>query len=130
MSDVILVTESLRRCYASKTFYDEFFGSLARRVPEAVKLFDGATEIVLKNFLRNALTLILMDAAGSPHATAKLKQVHQRHGPDDLNLNPAWFPEWTASVLEAVAKSDPETSSSLLAAWERVLTPSVKKVTP
>ncbi len=130
MSDVMQVTESLRRCYASDGFFGVFFDSLIKRRPQVVTLFEGADEVVLRNFLRNALTLLLMDATGSPHAKAKIAHVHQRHSPGDLDIDPAWFPDWTESLLQAVRASDPKVTADLERAWRRVIEPGVRKVTP
>ena len=130
MSDLSDVTDSARRCMARQIFYDTFFGRLGAAVPEAAELFKDADEVVLKNFLRNAITLILSDAAGSRHAADKLAQVRERHGPSDLNLNPEWFPPWIEAVIVAARTADPQINHALETAWRKVITPGVQKVIP
>ena len=130
MSDLSEVTKSCNRCFAVPAFFGTFFQELSPRVPAVTDLFAGADEIVLKAFLRKAVTLILLDAAGSPHATESLARVRIRHGPGDLNLNPDWFPHWIESLMAAISKHDPEYTPTLGKKWRAILKVGVQKVVP
>lgn len=124
------VTASARRCLAAPAFHGVFFDDLARRAPGAVALFAGADERILRNFLRNAITLLLMDAAGSPNAADRLDYVRTHHGPDALNVRPEWFAHWVESLMHSVRGVDPEYSAALEASWRRVIAAGVQKVIP
>lgn len=125
-----VVTESARRCMARPVFYDTFFAELSRRLPEAAALFAGADQRTLHNLLRGALTLLLLDAAGSPQAAVKLDRVRHRHGPAELELDPAWFPHWTESLMVALRRGDPFYSVALEGQWRKVVAPGIEKVIP
>lgn len=124
------VTESYRRCLATRGFYEHFFTALNQRVPGVMRYFENADQRILHAFLRKAITTSLMEAAGSPAAAKQLEKVRQMHGKGALDVPVEWFPLWLESLLEAVRKSDAELTVEMETAWREVMQRAVKLVTP
>ena len=130
MSDLGDVTNSCQRCLETSAFFDTFFQKLSSRAHVVTDLFAGADEIMLKAFFRNALTLLLLDAAGSQQAKKRLARVRTWNGSDGLNLNPEWFPHWIESLMVAIRKHDPEYTPALEYKWRVILEVGLRKVVP
>ncbi|MFQ5507943.1 MAG: hypothetical protein ACE5FN_01255 [Leptospirillia bacterium] len=130
MSDLKITTESFKRSLEAPDLFEQFLTTLQTRIPEVSSYFEGADTVRLKALSRKAVTTILMDAAGSPAAARDLARILDLHGPENLNLNPAWFPIWIESMLSALSKCDPEYRPATDAAWRRILAVGVAKVTP
>lgn len=130
MSHLIDVTRSCQRCLEIPEFFDTFFRELPSRAPAVFDLVEGSEGVVLRSFLRNAIALVLLDAAGSQQARERLSRIRTLHGQKGLNLNLEDCSHCIESLMVAIREHDPEYTPSLGHKWRTILEAGARQVAP
>lgn len=114
--------DSLRRCDASKGFFDAFYEKFLASSPKVKEKFAKTNFVRQKRALRASLHLMLLAAEdekkGPQHYLADLAARHSRA---QLNVGAELYDLWLDSLLAAVRDRDPEFGPEIERAWEQVM---------
>lgn len=102
-------------------FYLEFFSADPRIAP----LFAKTNMEKQREVLKNALTILMMFDHGSVIATGVLRDIGKTHGTRGLRITAELYGIWKDALLRVVARSDPQYSRDVEAAWRQSLQRSI-----
>lgn len=117
-----LVDDSLHRCAADPAFIDRFYERFLASSPDVRDKFANTEFVRQKRALLASLHLMLL--AADEEATGPeryLRDLAARHGKAQLDIGAHFYDLWLDSLLETVRECDPECSSEIEQAWERVM---------
>jgi hypothetical protein len=69
--------------------------------------------------------LLLIFPNQPPGEPTILSRVAERHGPNDLNIDPELYPGFVMSLVQTVAEHDPEFDEAVEAAWRSAVAPGI-----
>lgn len=124
---VIVVRPSFERCCRhGDEFFDTFYATLAIALPPVTELFHGVDMHQQNALIRDGITRLLDYAEGIPGAETELERIHRSHGPEGLDIDPAWYATWMDTLLATVAEFDDQHTPDLIAAWREVVRPGLR----
>lgn len=114
------VQASFRRC-DSPGFYDTIYEKFLAKSDEVRRLFAKTDFKRQKVILRSTITLMVRFQLPDPQAQKVFENVGQTHSRGGHAVHPSLYGLWLESLLEAIAKHDPEASPELADAWRAYL---------
>jgi len=125
-SDHLTVTRaSYARCLTVEGFLEAFYRHFFRACPEAEPLFARTDLPRQARLLQHAIGLLLLFPTRSLREPTVLTRLAVKHGPGELNIDPAWYPLFLESLVETAREHDPEFSPEVAAAWRETLKPGI-----
>lgn len=115
------VQQSFQRCLVRKDFLQRFYDIFMQSHPDVPALFantDFRQQIAL---LRHGLSASLAFAGGTRVGAHVLERIGESHGRRKMNIDPALYPYWINSLVQAVSETDPAFSPALDKRWRRAL---------
>ena len=126
----ILVQKSYTRCSKSEGFYDDFYNGFLESSEEIREHFAETSRAKQKVFAHSGVSTILLFAMGSPKSKERLDTLVGKHGPQEMNIRPDLYPNWTEALVAAVTKHDPEFTPELDQAWRITIQMGLDKFAP
>lgn len=120
-SEIDLVGESYKRCLEVPTFFEDFYAIFTAQGPHIREKFEKTDMDRQMHALKHGLQYMIMYATGSKIASAKIEDLALTHDRHHRNIVPEMYDAWTASLLKAVQKHDPQYSDTLGMSWRNVL---------
>ncbi len=117
---------SYHRCAASPDFLPAFYRNFFRACPEAEPLFAKTDFTRQVRLLSHAIGLLLIFSQQFTQEPNPLSRLAEKHGPTDLNIEPAWYPLWVDSLVLTASQFDPEFTPSLAQAWRDAIRPGIE----
>lgn len=109
---------SYERCCAEPDFIPAFYRNFFAVCPEARPRFAHTDFRRQHNLLRHALSLLLLfPTKPDPEARNLLRRVAERHGRNDLAIDPSLYAPFVDSLVTTVGQYDPDYSAEIEAAW-------------
>jgi hemoglobin-like flavoprotein len=120
------VHASLNRSLANSRFIEIFYEIFMATDAEIRQMFAQTEFERQKKLLRKALLSAVTFAAGGEVARQRLALIRESHNRAHMNVRPELYPFWVSSLVQAVARCDPEYSPQLDQEWRIVLQPAVE----
>lgn len=111
--------DSLDRILECPDFFDRFYQRLIGRSPAIAAKFDGIDLDRVKRMVRDSFYVHMMASSGSPHATARLQAMAERHAA--LGITRQMHDQWLDTLLEVVRELDPRCDAQVERSWRAVL---------
>jgi hemoglobin-like flavoprotein len=113
---------SYDRCCASPDFIPTFYHLFFTACPAAEPRFAETDFFRQHQLLRHALRLLLL-YPNRPEAEGHdlLRRVAERHSRRDLDIPASLYPPFVESLMETVARFDPQWSPEIEAAWRSTI---------
>jgi hemoglobin-like flavoprotein len=117
---------SYARCLASPRFLSDFYQRFFANCPAAEPLFAQTDFERQIRLLQHAIGLLIAFAHQPADDPSLLTRLARKHGPDELAIEPLWYPIFLRSLIETAAKHDPEFTPAVAGAWHEALTPGIE----
>ena len=118
------VEESYARCTESPGFLDTFYQHLLESSPAIPPMFSQTDFERQTKLLQHSLGVLIIYA--KRQNPALLERIAERHNRDNVNVKPDLYPFFVESLVEAVAKHDPQFDSDAAEAWRAAVTPGIE----
>jgi len=119
------VHASLNRSLADSDFIEIFYEIFMAADAEIRQMFANTEFQRQKKLLRKALLSAVTFAAGGEVARQRLTLIRESHNRAHMNVRPELYPLWVNSLVQAVARCDPDYGPRLDQEWRVVLQPAV-----
>ena len=119
-----LVEESYARCCESPGFLDTFYQHLLGSSPAIPPMFAQTDFERQHKVLQHSLGILLIYA--KRNNPALLQRIADRHGRNELNIEPSLYPLFIDSLVKAVRDHDSEVSSEVEKAWRAAVAPGIE----
>ncbi len=116
---------SFERCCVDPQFFPMFYQDFFIRCPEARQRFAQTDFERQHKLLRHAINLLLIFPAQPKEDRTLLDRIAERHSRKDLNINPVLYDPFVESLIQTIARFDPEFTESLELAWRATVAPGV-----
>jgi len=120
-----LAHASYDRCCSVSDFFPSFYRDFFKRRPDVEAMFAATDFEKQHRLLRHAIGLLLAFPTKPEDGPMLLRRVAERHGRDDLNIDPALYPDWVESLIANVADHDEEFTPAVEAAWRAAIAPGI-----
>jgi hemoglobin-like flavoprotein len=114
---VVLAKASYQRCQQAPHFFESFYRRFFENCPAARPMFVHTDFARQHRLLQHALGLLLSDNQGLDQEPNLLTRVAERHGRNDLKIDPAYYTEFLDSLIQTARELDPEFTGDTEAAW-------------
>ncbi len=119
-----LAFQSYGRCCSNDAFFEDFYNIFMSKSGEVRAMFANTDMAEQRRLVRAGLMWLIMYARGSQGSKIEhLARTHDRH---HMNVDPAWYTVWVDSLMETVARHDPEFDRPLEQAWRATLSPGIE----
>lgn len=115
---VALAKASYQRCLNAEDFFPSFYQHFFEACPVAKPMFARTDFERQHRLLQHAIGLLLSYNLQRQSEPNLLTRVAERHGHNDLNVDPAHYPAFIASLIETVREFDPEFTPETERAWQ------------
>ncbi len=113
---------SFERCCASADFISTFYRIFFENCPGAEARFAGTDFLRQHQLLLHALRLLLLyPNRPEPEGHDLLRRVAERHSRRDLAIPPEMYPPFVDSLIQAVARFDPEFTPVIEDSWRATI---------
>lgn len=109
----------MRALLENHNFFHEFYDTFFRSSPQIPEMFANTDFRKQRELIRQGIELMVFFAEGDPSAKERLMQIAVIH--KRFRLTPEMYEFWRTSLLQTLAKNDPEYTPALEAAWNTVL---------
>lgn len=116
-SAAALAKASYQRCQETPGFFEAFYQHFFDNCPEARPMFARTDFSRQHKLLQHAIGLLLaydQEPAGGPNLLAR---VAERHGRNDLKVDPSQYDVFVESLIHTAATFDPQFSAETGKAW-------------
>ena len=113
---VAIARASYQRCQEIPHFFEAFYERFFERCPAARPMFDQTDFTRQHKLLQHAIGLLLTSDQQTVEPNF-LTRVAERHGRDDLKVNPAHFDDFGESLIQTAAAFDPQFTAETEMAW-------------
>jgi hemoglobin-like flavoprotein len=117
---------SLNRSLAHEQFIEIFYEIFMVADDEIGQMFANTDFERQHKLLHKALLSAVTFAAGGEVARQRLAVIRESHNRSHMNVRPELYPLWVDSLIEAVAKCDPDYDDQLDREWRAVLQPAIE----
>lgn len=124
-SQMDMARASYDRCCQHQGFPQGFYEHLFRLCPEAEPMFAQTDFDKQVRLLRHALGSLLIFPKHQDQEPNLLTRVADRHGRDELGVDPSYYAAWVDALIETVRGHDPECSATVEEAWRQTVAPGV-----
>lgn len=124
-----IYTESLRRCLERPGFIDRFYELFLASSEEVRRKFENTDFAKQRTALKRSLYAAIFVQQRSDAALAELERVARRHGRAELDVPPALYELWLASLLATAREWDPGFTDETAEAWRSILRPMIQFIT-
>lgn len=114
---VALAKASYQRCQQVPHFFEAFYQRFFETCPAARPMFANTDFVRQHKLLQHAIGLLLAYDQQPQRGPNLLARVAERHGRNDLNVDPAYYDDFLASLILTARAVDPEFTSDTEAAW-------------
>ena len=114
---VALAKASYQRCQQDPHFFELFYRHFLEACPAARPMFVNTDFVRQHKLLQHAIGLLLaydQQPQGGPNL---LSRVAERHGRNDLKVDPSHYDEFLGSLVLTAREVDPEFTADIEAAW-------------
>ncbi|HWA56184.1 MAG TPA: globin domain-containing protein [Gemmatimonadales bacterium] len=118
---VAVAKASYERCQEIPHFFEAFYERFFERCPAARPMFDRTDFTRQHKLLQHAIGLLLAYDQHPAAGPNLLSRVAERHGRDDLKVNPAHFDDFLDSLIQTAAAFDPQFTAETEMAWREAL---------
>ncbi len=116
---------SFERCCAHGDFFICFYRNFFKNCPEVEPMFRRTDFKRQHNLLRHAIGLLLIFPNQPADEPTILTRIAERHGRQDLDVDPSLYTGFVTSLLQTVAEHDPEFDPDIEAAWRHTIAPGI-----
>lgn len=114
---VALARASYQRCQEAPHFFEGFYKRFFDACPTARPMFVNTDFARQHKLLQHAIGLLLAYDHQSRQGPNLLARVADRHGRDDLRIDPAYYDDFLDSLILCAREVDPEFTPDTEAAW-------------
>jgi hemoglobin-like flavoprotein len=114
---VALAKASYQRCQQAPDFFATFYQRFFEACPVARPMFVNTDFARQHKLLQHAIGLLLAYDQQPKDGPNLLTRVAERHGRDDLKVDPAYFDDFLRSLIQTASELDPEFTPETDAAW-------------
>lgn len=114
---VALAKASYLRCLNAQDFFPSFYDRFFEACPVVKPMFARTDFDRQHKLLQHAIGLLLSFGAQKGVEPNLLTRVAERHGRNDLKVDPAHYGAFVDSLIQTVARFDPEFTPETEAAW-------------
>ena len=114
---VAIARASYQRCQEAPNFFGAFYQRFFETCPTARPMFANTDFARQHKLLQHAIGLLLaydQQPRGGPNLLAR---VAERHGRNDLKVDPSYYDDFVGSLILTAQALDPEFTSDTEAAW-------------
>jgi hypothetical protein len=126
--EIARVKESYQRCLESQEFFDVFYKNFTAKGPHIVDKFKDTDMKRQMDALKHGLQYMIMYAEGSKIASAKIEDLGTTHDRKHRDITEGMYMDWTRSLVETIAKFDPQFNQDLARDWENVLSHGIRRI--
>ena len=109
----------MRGLLENPDFFDEFYDSFFESSPVIHELFKNTDFGKQKDLLREGIEIMILYADGTESGKERLKKIAVIH--KKMKLTPGLYDFWRDTLIDTLAKNDPEFSEEHRTAWVAVL---------
>ena len=114
---VALAKASYQRCQQAPDFFEIFYQRFFEACPAARPMFVNTDFARQHKLLQHAIGLLLAYDQQPQKGPNLLSRVAERHGRNDLRVDPAYFDDFMRGLIQAAREVDPEFTAETEAAW-------------
>ena len=114
---IALAKASYQRCQRAPDFFATFYRRFFEECPAARPMFVNTDFVRQHKLLQHAIGLLLAYDQQPQEGPNLLARVAERHGRNDLKVDPALFDDFLRSLIQAAREVDPEFTAETEAAW-------------
>lgn len=116
---------SYQRCQQAPPFFEEFYQRFFALCPAARPMFANTDFSRQHKLLQHAIGLLLAYSAQHGGEPNLLSRVAERHGRNDLRIDPAHYGPFLESLIQTAREFDPEFTDADEAAWREAAGPGI-----
>ena len=114
---VALAKASYQRCQQASQFFDAFYQRFFETCPTARPMFANTDFARQHKLLQHAIGLLLAYDEQPRQGPNLLTRVAERHGRNDLKVDPSYYDDFLESLILTARELDPEFTADTEAAW-------------
>jgi hemoglobin-like flavoprotein len=114
---VALAKASYQRCQEDPDFFEAFYRHFFEACPAAQSMFANTDFARQHKLLQHAIGLLLAYDQQPREGPNLLARVAERHGRNDLKVDPAYYDDFLGSLILTAREVDPEFTADTEAAW-------------
>lgn len=115
------VQQSFQRCVTRQGFLQRFYDIFMASHPDVRPMFEKTDFTQQLALLRHGLSASIAFAGGTRLGANVLNRIGSTHGRERMNINPALYPYWINSLMQAVSETDPKFNPQLDLRWRRAM---------
>ncbi|MGB1091247.1 MAG: globin [Oceanobacter sp.] len=121
--DAESVFQSYGRSCNNDIFFEDFYNIFMSKSTDVQKMFSETDMQAQRALLRSGILWLVMHARGMPDT--KIKALGESHSRKKMNIDPNYYALWVDSLMETLARHDPQFSPDLEKTWRRAIDPSL-----
>ena len=125
-NSVAIAKASYLRCQQAPHFFEAFYRRFFEVCPTARPMFANTDFTRQHKLLQHAIGLLLSYNHQPPGEPNLLTRVADRHGRNDLKVNPAHYKDFLDSLIRTAREIDPEFTDETEAAWREASTAAIE----
>jgi len=114
---VAVAKASYQRCQQAPHFFEAFYQHFFTACPAARPMFANTDFARQHKLLQHAIGLLLAYDQQPAEGPNLLTRVAERHGRNDLKVDPSYYAHFVGSLVATAREVDPEFTSETEAAW-------------
>ncbi len=116
-----LFLESLGRCERSEDFIPSFYNRFLSTSEQIRSKFKHTNFRRQNKALLHSLRLAAEATEGNPYALKEIQERAVTHNRHHLDIEPHYYDQWLAAVIETAAEYDDQWSEKVESAWRSIL---------
>jgi hemoglobin-like flavoprotein len=118
---VALAKASYQRCQDIPGFFETFYQRFFEACPAARPMFAKTDFSRQHKLLHHAIGLLLAYDQRRDETPNLLSRIAERHGGNDLKVQPAYYKEFVESLIQTAREVDPQFTADTEAAWREAI---------
>lgn len=114
---VAIAKASYHRCQQAPHFFQGFYEHFFEVCPAARPMFVNTDFTRQHKLLQHAIGLLLSYDQQPPQGPNIMARVAERHGRNDLKVDPAFYTDFLEGLIRTAREVDPEFTAETEAAW-------------
>jgi hemoglobin-like flavoprotein len=114
---VAIAKASYQRCQQAPHFFEGFYQHFFEVCPAARPMFVNTDFARQHKLLQHAIGLLLSYDPQSREGPNLLTRVAERHGRNDLKVDPSYYDDFLEGLILTAREVDPEFTAETAAAW-------------
>lgn len=120
-SAVTLAKASYQRCQEVPRFFEAFYQRFFEACPAARPMFTNTDFSRQHKLLQHAIGLLLAYDEQRAEGPNLLSRVAERHGRNDLKVDPSLYDDFVESLIQTARTVDPQFTAETEVAWREAI---------